>query len=112
MEIKDIIKLLDAGWSREEILQLSVPNPAQNPAPVDPIAPEPAPIMQPAVPIPAPAPAADHSAQLLAAVQQLTQTIQANAIMQSQQPPKPDVMTQAHEALAAIINPPQVVSGK
>lgn len=89
MEIKDIINLANAGYTRAEIeamakgLNTPAPNPTPNPDPTPAPNPNPtpAPIPNPN-PTPAPNQANDFSAQLAA----LTAAIQANGILNSTQP--------------------------
>lgn len=118
MKSSDILTLLNAGYTKEEIQNMdnSGPEPVTAPAPVpvgDPgerAAEEPvqvpvaAPVPAPA-PIPAPAPAqVPGMEQVLSQLAQLTSAIQANAIAQSVQPGGPERAT-ADDALAEIIRP-------
>ena len=58
MTINDVITLARAGFTREQIMELSAPVPAPAPAPMPVPAPVPAPSPAPApMPVPAPAPA-------------------------------------------------------
>lgn len=125
MKSSDILTLLSAGYTKEEIqnMDFSPAEPVPVPAPVP--APAPVPVADPgehgpeqvpapvAAPVPAPAPApipaptqaqVPGMEQVLSQLAQLTSAIQANAIAQSIQPGGPDRVT-ADDALAAIIRP-------
>jgi len=110
MNSKDLMKLVDAGFTKEEILQIasaSVYAPAPEPeAP----APEPeAPAPEPAAPAPEPV---DNSTELLNVMQgltsqmnTLTRALQASNILRAEQAGtggKPDTVD---DILATIINP-------
>lgn len=91
MKLSDIITLLGAGYSKEEIeamedFEKSAPDPTPAPAP------EPTPAPAPD-PTPAPAPAQDP--ELLKAIKDLTAAMQHNNVVNSSQP---DVMTDAQRA--------------
>lgn len=91
----DILTLARAGFTADQIAALaSINAPAPQPAP----APAPAPAQQPA---PAPAPQPDHVAEILTKLGVLTDAIQSNGILGSNQPPAqtPD------DILATIIAP-------
>lgn len=118
MELKDILILLKAGYTKDEISQMGKPAPVQpdgkpvpepapapapNPEPTQPPAPADGPVPAP-VPAPAPAPAEPTMQDLMLQMAKLTSAIQANAIAQSILPgggtePKPEDM------LAQIIRP-------
>lgn len=118
MELKDILILAQAGYTREEIAQMENPG-TPAPAPVvEPVQePQPAPVqvVEPApapVPVPAPAPqpvqqeAQPTMADLMQSIAKLTSAVQANAIAQSVLPGGPNFQTPTGEdALAEIIRP-------
>ena len=122
MELSDIMALVKAGYTKDEIAQMENPNP-QNPNPVpvpaptqeQPQTPEPVPaqVVEPvAVPAPAPAPqptqapAEPTMAELMQSIAKLTSAVQANAIAQSVIPggANPQAPT-AEDMLAEIIRP-------
>lgn len=96
MTYEDIIKLLDAGYTREEIINMQQPEPApEDPAPEDP------------TPAPDPAQAAvDKLTTLLTTIDGRIKDLQAANILQAQQPGGQDnhVKT-AEEALTELIRP-------
>lgn len=108
MEVKDIISLVNAGYTKSEISELlstasltspEPSGPAETPA-------DPAPVQEPvkaeAPAAPAAAPAVDNS-EVLAALKELTKTIQKNAILRDDlKLVKPDT---AEDILGKIINP-------
>ena len=95
MDIKDILSLVNAGFSKEEIVQMTTPaapapepvpevKPIEAPAPVaiaEPVA-EPKPVYTPA-PVPTSKPEEPTMAQLMESIARLTSAVQANAIAQS-----------------------------
>ena len=108
MEVKDIIALVNAGYTKSEISELlssaSSPEPSgpaeapADPAPVQ----EPVKAEAPAAPAAAAAPAVDNS-EVLSALKELTKTIQRNAILRDSLPAvKQDA---AEDILGRIINP-------
>ena len=101
MNIQDILALARAGFSREEIAAIARGSENLTPAPE--ATPEPAPSPAPA-PAPAPTGGQDNAQlqALLAQVGELTQTIRANAVIGSKQPPQET----AEDIIAAIIAPP------
>ena len=106
MEIKDIVALVNAGYTKSEISELL--SSAASPEPSGPAeAPaDPAPVQEPvkaeAAPAAAPAPAVDNS-EVLSALKELTKTIQKNAILRDDlKLVKPDT---AEDILGKIINP-------
>ena len=123
MELTDILSLVKAGYTREEIAQMETPQPADpNPEPVQlqmPIAiqtPEPtippAQVAEPvAVPVPAPVPqpaqqeAQPTMAELMQSIAKLTSAVQANAIAQSVIPAGVSNPPSAEDMLAEIIRP-------
>ena len=105
---QEIAYLLNSGFSLSEIMQtdgVSVQTPAPDPEP------EPEPVPTPAAaPAPAPAPVPDN-ASVLAAIEKLTQTIQAGNIRAGGfSTPNPEMT--AESILANIINPPGYTTGK
>lgn len=125
MELTDILSLVKAGYTREEIAQMEKPQPADpNPVPaVTPVAapvptPEPAkqtaqvvePVAVPApTPAPVPAPAQQEAqptmAELMQSIAKLTSAVQANAIAQSVIPAGLSNPPSAEDMLAEIIRP-------
>ena len=117
MTIEQIITLINAGYTKEEIQSFSPaePTPGASAAPVAVPAPVPpaeeapaavqAPVAVPApVPAPAPAPAQEPTlADLMQQVAKLTSAIQANAIAQSVLPQTRPAG--AEDAIAEIIRP-------
>ena len=116
MELADIMALVKAGYTKDEIAQMDNPNPT-NPDPVpvqQPVVPAeqtPAQVAEPvAVPAPVPqptqAPAEPTMAELMQSIAKLTSAVQANAIAQSVIPggANPQAPT-AEDMLAEIIRP-------
>ena len=104
MEIKDIIALVNAGYTKSEISEFL--SSAASPEPSGPAeAPaDPAPVQETvkAEAAPAAAPAVDNS-EVLSALKELTKTIQKNAILRDDlKLVKPDT---AEDILGKIINP-------
>lgn len=105
MNYEDIILLVKAGYTRDQIAAMQAPAPTPTPT-------EPAPI-----PAPAPAPAEpastkpqgleDLSQMLSAEFAKLNDAIVKANLQQAQQPPQESV----DDILASIINPPQKTSG-
>ena len=124
MELADIMALVKAGYTKDEIAQMENPNPnPQNPNSVpvpaptqeQPQTPEPVPaqVVEPvAVPVAQPqptqaqAPAEPTMAELMQSIAKLTSAVQANAIAQSVIPggATPQAPT-AEDMLAEIIRP-------
>lgn len=106
---QEIAYLLKSGFSLSEIMQtdgvvISDPAPAADPAPD----PEPVPVVP--APVPAPVQTPDN-ANILAAIEKLTQTIQAGNIRSGGfSTPNPETSTES--ILANIINPPGYTTGK
>ena len=112
---QEIAYLLNSGFTMSEIMQtdgVTVQDPAPAPAPAPAPTPAPAPAPAPA-PTPAPAPAptpAPDNASILAAIEKLTQTIQAGNIRAGGfNTPAPEIS--AESILANIINPPGYTAG-
>ena len=112
---QEIAYLMKSGYTMQEIMALD--GVAGDPAPETPApAPEtPAPAPAPETPAPAPAPAGgpgpDPNAGVLAAIEKLTQTIQAGNIRAGGFP-APNPENSAETILANIINPPGYTAGK
>lgn len=112
MELTDIMALVKAGYTKEEIALMEKPGttnpePAPEPAPTPAPEPEPAPSAQPA---PQPAPAQPEAqptmAELMQSIAKLTSAVQANAIAQSVIPGGANAQTPtAEDMLAEIIRP-------
>ena len=108
MEIKDIIALVNAGFTRDEIMTLT--GPTSDPPIVAPEAAAEAPTPAaaepaPEAPKPEPAPAVPDNSEVLAALKDLTQTIRKNAIMRDTM--RPTEQPFAVDILASVINPPK-----
>ena len=116
MNYEDIILLVKAGYTRDQIAAMQAPAPTPTPAPAPTPTPAPAPAPEPA-PEPAPAPAdpeppkpqgiEDLSQMLAAEFAKLNDAIVKANLQQAQQPPQESV----DDILASIINPPQKQSG-
>ena len=125
MELTDIMALVKAGYTKDEISQMEKPQPSDpNPVPaVQPVA-TPVPVAEPtnppaqvvepvAVPAPAPAPAPQPAqqeaqptmAELMQSIAKLTSAVQANAIAQSVIPAGVSNPPSAEDMLAEIIRP-------
>ena len=123
MELTDIMALVKAGYTKDEISQMDKPTPSdpnQVPA-VEPVA-TPVPVAEPANPpaqvaepvaVPAPAPvpqpaqqeAQPTMAELMQSIARLTSAVQANAIAQSVIPQGLTNPPSAEDMLAEIIRP-------
>ena len=106
MTKEDVLKLVNAGFSKDEIIALvgpSVPDPKPEPAPSPTPEPEPTPAPEPA-PQPAPAPEqADAIAALTQQVANLTALVQKSNMLRMEQPEvKPE---SAEDIIANIIYP-------
>ena len=120
MELNDILTLVKAGYTRDEIAQMekpATPDPAPvvepTPAPVQTQQPAPAQVVEPvavAQPVPASQPVQQEAqptmAELMQSIAKLTSAVQANAIAQSVIPggATPQTPT-AEDMLAEIIRP-------
>ena len=105
MEIKDIISLVNAGFTRDEIMTLT--GPTSDPPIVAPEAAAEAPTpaaAELAPEAPTPAPAVPDNSEVLAALKDLTQTIRKNAILRDTM--RPSEQPSAVDILASVINPP------
>lgn len=125
MELTDIMALVKAGYTKDEIAQMEKPQPAvpdpapavkpvENPVPVAEPSNTPTQVVEPvAVPAPTPAPApapAQQEAQptmaeLMQSIAKLTSAVQANAIAQSVIPAGVSNPPSAEDMLAEIIRP-------
>ena len=123
MELTDILSLVKAGYTREEIEQMEKPQPENpNPEPVQMQMQIPVPVAEPtnppaqvaepvAVPAPAPVPqpaqqeAQPTMAELMQSIAKLTSAVQANAIAQSVIPAGVSNPPSAEDMLAEIIRP-------
>lgn len=123
MELTDIIMLVKAGYTRDEIEHMAQPtpvhaDPAPVPAPVENTEPDPEPVPAPAAePAAAPVPAAQPAPQLqtdpaqptmsdlMQSMAKLTSAIQANAIANSFIPGGSPRQPDASEVLGQIIRP-------
>ena len=121
MELTDIMALVKAGYTKDEIalmeqpLQTGLTAPqetaqTQNPAPEAPAVPEPVPTPVPTpTPTPtqteAPAPEQPTMADIMRGIAQLTSAVQANAISQSVIPQGLQTAPSAEDMLAEIIRP-------
>ena len=104
MEIKDILSLVNAGFTRDDIMTLM--GPTSDPSIVAPEAAAEAPTpaaAEPAPEAPTPAPAVPDNSEVLAALKDLTQTIRKNAIMRDTM--RPTEQPSAVDILASVINP-------
>lgn len=99
MKLEEIMALVNAGYTKEEIAALEQPaNPEPAPAPQ----PEPAPAP---APTPAPEPAQPTMADLMQSIAKLTSAVQANAIANSIIPGGANQQPAAEDMLAEIIRP-------
>ena len=103
MKYEEIIKLLDAGYSRDEILAMKEePQPAPDPEPT------------PDDPEPAPVPAADITAGIMEEVKgmfaEMKKELTAMNILNSRQ--ESDEVRTGEDILASIINPVKNNGGK
>lgn len=119
MELTDIMALVKAGYTKDEIAQMEKPGtpdpvplvePVKEPAPT----PEPAPaqVAEPVAvpaPVPVPQPAQQEAqptmAELMQSIAKLTSAVQANAIAQSVIPAGVSNPPSAEDTLAEIIRP-------
>ena len=99
MNFDEIMMLVKAGYTKEEISAMQTP---ADPAPADPAPADPAPSD------PAPAPAGND--QILAALNQLTQAVITNNINRQAFDPTPQ--RTAEDALAEIIAPPAALRNR
>ena len=107
MNYEDIILLVKAGYTRDQIAAMQAPAPTPAPEPTPEPAPAPAPT--PAEPQAQPKPQGieDLSQMLAAEFAKLNDAIVKANLQQAQQPPQESV----DDILASLINPPQKQSG-
>lgn len=119
MELKDIITLVKAGYTKDEIAQMespaaadaapvpaAAPIPAQNPEPAPAQADEPVAVaVAGAEAEPKPAQKEPTMADLMLSIAKLTSAVQANAIAQSVIPGEMMTPPKAEDMLAEIIRP-------
>lgn len=121
MELTDIMALVKAGYTKDEIAQMEAQTPADpNAVPVPQPVSSPVPETEPAKPtaqvtepaavpaaVPAPQPAQEQPtmAQLMESIAKLTSAVQANAIAQSVIPAGVSNPPRAEDMLAEIIRP-------
>ena len=107
MNYEDIILLVKAGYTRDQIAAMQAPAPTPAPAPAP--EPTPAPAEPPAEPPAPPKPQGieDLSQMLAAEFAKLNEAIVKANLKQAHQPPQESV----DDILASIINPPQKQSG-
>ena len=104
MKYSEIITLAQAGFTAQQIAQMAQVEAASQPAPAPATQPAPAPATQPA-PAPAPQPAPDQMNAILAEMQTLKQTMQAQNRQNAELiPPTPQ---SAQDILTSIIAPPK-----
>ena len=102
MNYEDIILLVKAGYTRDQIAAMQAPAPAPAPTPA------PAPAPAPADPEPPKPQGIEDLSQMLASeFAKLNDAIVKANLQQAQQPPQESV----DDILASIINPPQKQSG-
>ena len=109
MVLSEIMALVNAGFTKDDISKLLTAAPDQEPAPAPTPEPAPAPAPAPAPePAPAPAPAEDQQpsmADLMQSIAKLTSAVQANAIAHSVIPGGTNQEPTAEDMLAEIIRP-------
>ena len=117
MELTDILTLVKAGYTKDEIAQLFPQNSHNPDTEPDPMAipaqvpeSEPASVNEPvavAVPAPTPAPAQEQPtmADIMQSIAKLTSAVQANAIAQSVIPAGLQNQPKAEDMIAEIIRP-------
>ena len=108
MNYEDIILLVKAGYTRDQIAAMQTPAPTPAPEPAPAPTPAPAPEPAPAEPAPPKPQGIEDLSQMLAAeFAKLNDAIVKANLQQAQQPPQESV----DDILASIINPPQKQSG-
>ena len=101
MKYEEVVKLLDAGYSRDEILAMK-----EEPAP----APDPEPAPNDPEPVPAPDPAADVMKEMKEMFAEMKKELTAMNILNSRQ--ESDEVRTGEDILASIINPVKNNGGK
>ena len=111
MTMKEILTLVAAGYTKEDIEKMEAPAAPEPAAPAPAPTPDPEPAAPAPAPVPDPAPAAPAQAEneptmrdLMQSMAKLTSAIQANAIAQSVVPGGNQGPT-AEDAIAQIIRP-------
>lgn len=109
MKLEEVMALVNAGYTKEEIAAMEQPTdptpaPAPTPEPAPQPTPEPVPAPAPA-PTPAPEPAQPTMADLMQSIAKLTSAVQANAIANSIIPGGANQQPVAEDMLAEIIRP-------
>ena len=106
MDMQDILRLGQAGYTKEDIDKMTAPvaAPAADTEPAPAADPEPAPAPAPA-PAPTPEPQQPTMQDLMLSISKLTSAIQANAIANSVIPGGPGHGPTAEDAIAEIIRP-------
>lgn len=99
MKFEDVVALAKAGYTADQIAKMAPLADKQQPTAPDVQQPAPA-VQQPAAQIEQPAPAVQPD-PILAALEKLTNAVQANGIMRAEQPAEPS----EEEILASIIMP-------
>lgn len=94
MKFEDVVALAKAGYTADQIAKMAPLADKQIEQPA-------APAVQPAAQIEQPAPAVQQPDPILAALEKLTNAVQANGIMRAEQPAEPN----EEEILASIIMP-------
>lgn len=107
MNYEDIMLLVKAGYTRDQIAAMQAPAPTPAPAPAPEPTPAPAPEPTPTPEPPKPQGIEDLSQMLAAEFAKLNDAIVKANLQQAQQPPQESV----DDILASIINPPQKQSG-
>ena len=102
MDMQDILRLVQAGYTKEDIDKMTAPvaSPAADPEPAPAPAPTPAPAADPT-----PDPQQPTLKDLMLSISKLTSAIQANAIANSVIPGGPGQGPTAEDAIAEIIRP-------
>lgn len=104
MTMQEILTLIGAGYTKEDIDKMMLEAPAAPAPDPEPAAPAPTPDPEPAAPAPAPADNEPTMRDLMQSMAKLTSAIQANAIAQSVVPGGNQGPT-AEDAIAQIIRP-------
>ena len=99
MKFEDVVALAKAGYTADQIAKMAPLADKQQPTP--PVQQPAAQIEQPAAQIEQPAPPVQQPDPILAALEKLTNAVQANGIMRAEQPAEPS----EEEILASIIMP-------
>lgn len=104
MKIDEILALAKAGFTADQIAQMSAAEAQPQKAPEQAPVPQPQPTPEPQkTPEPLPQPAPNPMDALMQQIANLTNVVQANALGATQMPEKEN----ADDILASIINPPE-----